>query len=174
MSKKCYYRLFLFVLLIVDLLAAGYLGIRHLRDSLPDTVYLRRGTQDSLENILDLPLVSYPETIDVSDNGSYRIPCSFLGMIPLKEVQVETVEDKWHMLGSMGGDGTPYVHAHCVASNKDCTVCGHLMPGTKVGSGDPELPSHFTLVIAKVSGVEWQAVLDEHKFFYQDVVEFEY
>ena len=39
-----------------------------------------------------------------------------------------------------------------------------------VGSGDPELPSHFTIVIAKITGVEWQAVLDEHKFFYQDVV----
>ena len=94
-------------------------------------------------------------------------------MYPTIPGYLETVEDKWHMLGSMGGDGTPYVHAHCVASNKDCTVCGHLMPGTKVGSGDPELPSHFTLVIAKVSGVEWQAVLDEHKFFYQDVVQFE-
>jgi hypothetical protein len=44
------------------------------------------------------------------------------------------------------------------------------MPGTKVGSGDPELPSHFTIVIAKITGIEWQAVLDEHKFFYQDVV----
>lgn len=95
LSKKCYYRLFLFVLLVVDLFAAGYLGLAHLKNSLPDTVYLRRGTQDSLENILDLPMVSYPETIDVSDNGSYRLPCFFLGIIPLKEVEVKTVEDKW-------------------------------------------------------------------------------
>ena len=45
------------------------------------------------------------------------------------------------------------------------------MPGTKVGSGNPELPSHFTIVIAKITGIEWQAVLDDQKnFFYQDVV----
>ena len=82
-------------------------------------------------------------------------------MYPTIPGYLETVADKWHMLGSMGGDGTPYVHAHCTASNKDATVCGHLMPGTKVGSGNPELPSHFTIVIAKITGIEWQAVLPE-------------
>lgn len=31
----------------------------------------------------------------MSDRGSYQIPCSLLGMLPLKNVQVETVEDQW-------------------------------------------------------------------------------
>ena len=31
----------------------------------------------------------------MSDRGSYQIPCSLLGMLPLKTVQVETVEDQW-------------------------------------------------------------------------------
>lgn len=78
--------------------------------------------------------------------------------------------DKWHMFGSMSGPGTPYIHAHCTASNKDYTVCGHLMPGTKVASGDPSKPSHFTVVIAKVSGLEWQAVIDDKIGFYQDIL----
>lgn len=84
---------------------------------------------------------------------------------------VETIEQKWHYMGSAGGNGTPYVHAHCTATNKDTTVCGHLMPGTRCGSGNPDLPSHFSVVIAKISGVELQATLDDHRFFYQNIVE---
>lgn len=92
-------------------------------------------------------------------------------MFPNIPGYLETPEDKWHMIGSMGGPGTPYIHAHCVATNKDTTVCGHLMPGTKVGSGDMKKPSHFTVVIAKVSGVELQATIDQETGFYQNLVE---
>lgn len=79
--------------------------------------------------------------------------------------------EKWNMFGSMCGPDTPYIHAHCVATNKDYTVCGHLMPGTRVASGDLSKPSHFTVVIAKVSGVELDAVIDDKIGFYQDVKE---
>ena len=92
-------------------------------------------------------------------------------MFPTIEGFLESPADKWHMIGSMAGPGTPYIHAHCVATNKDFTVCGHLMPGTKVASGDPSKPSHFTVVIAKVSGVEWQAVVNDKIGFYQDIAE---
>ena len=93
------------------------------------------------------------------------------GMFPTIEGFLENTADKWHMIGSMGGPDTPYIHAHCVATNKDLTVCGHLMPGTRVASGDPEKPSHFTVVIAKVSGLEWQAVINDRTGFYQDIIE---
>ena len=53
----------------------------------------------------------------------------------------EGPKEKWPMVGCEYGPGTPYIHAHCVASNADYTVCGHLMPGTKVASGDPTKPS---------------------------------
>lgn len=93
------------------------------------------------------------------------------GMFPTVEGVLDTNLDKWHMVGSMSGPGTPYIHAHCVASNKDFTVCGHLMPGTKVASGDKTKPSHFTVIIAKVSGVELQATIDQQVgFFYQDLI----
>ena len=95
------------------------------------------------------------------------------GMFPTIEGYLADNSDKWHMIGSMAGPGTPYIHAHCVATNKDYTVCGHLMPGTKVASGDPNKPSHFTVVIAKVSGLEWQAVIDDRTGFYQDIIETE-
>lgn len=94
MSKKRNYRLFLFVLLVADILAAGGFGINRLKQAIPDTVYIRSGQEEELTGFLDLPMVTYPDTIDVSENGSYRIPCSFLGIFPLKQVQVKMVEDK--------------------------------------------------------------------------------
>ena len=95
LSKKRNYRLFLFGFLVADLMAAGALSLEELKDRIPDTVYIRYGQEEGLQESLDIPLVTYPETIDVSDRGSYQIPCSLLGMLPLKTVQVETVEDQW-------------------------------------------------------------------------------
>lgn len=95
MSKKRNYRLFLFGFLLADLIAAGVLSLEELNDRIPDTVYIRYGQEEGLGDSLDVPLITYPETIDVSDRGSYQIPCSLLGMLPLKNVQVETVEDQW-------------------------------------------------------------------------------
>lgn len=102
LSKKRNYRLFLFVLLLADILAVGGLGIVRLKNAIPDTVYIREGQKDDLTELFDLPMVTYPETIDVSDQGSYQIPCSLLGVFPLKQVQVETVEEKVVSVG-----GTP-------------------------------------------------------------------
>lgn len=95
MSKKRNYRLFLFGFLVTDLIAAGVLSVEELKERIPDTVYVRYGGEEGLKESLDIPLITYPETIDVSDRGSYQIPCSLLGMLPLKTVQVETVEDQW-------------------------------------------------------------------------------
>ena len=95
LSKKRNYRLFLFGFLLADLIAAGVLSLEELKDRIPDTVYIRYGQEEGLGDSLDVPLITYPETIDVSDRGSYQIPCSLLGMLPLKNVQVETVEDQW-------------------------------------------------------------------------------
>lgn len=79
----------------MDLMGIGVLSIQEIQARIPDTVYVRAGQQEGLTESLDIPLVTYPDSIDVSERGSYQIPCSLLGMIPLKEVQVQTVEDKW-------------------------------------------------------------------------------
>ena len=94
MSKKRNYRRFLIVLLVADIFAAGVLGFRHLQNSIPNTVYIHAGQEEELSRALDSPLLTYPDTIDVSDRGSYRISCSLLGILPIKEVQVQTMEEK--------------------------------------------------------------------------------
>lgn len=94
MSKKRNYRLFLFVLLLADILAAGGLTILNLKSTIPDTVYIRSGQKDDLTEILDYPLVTYQDAIDVSDNGNYQISCFLFGIFPLKQVQVRHAEEK--------------------------------------------------------------------------------
>ena len=64
----------------------------------------------------------------------------------------DTDEQKIHMAGTPElKTGAPYVHAHCTCTNATRTVCGHLMPGTRVKSlyQEDEVPSHFTLILAK-------------------------
>ena len=95
MSKKRNYRRLLFVFLIADIIAAGTMGYKEVKNSIPDTLYVRSGNEDGISKMLDNPLVTYPETLNVADSGTYRIPCSLLGVVPLKDVKVETVEDKW-------------------------------------------------------------------------------
>lgn len=94
MSRKRNYRLFLFVLLLADILAVGGLSVVRMKNAIPDKVYIREGQKDGLTELFDWPMVTYPDTIDVSDQGSYQIPCSLLGVFPLKQVQVKTVEEK--------------------------------------------------------------------------------
>jgi len=56
--------------------------------------------------------------------------------------------------------GDPYFHVHIVGSNANETICGHLMVGSKI-IGSPDITSHFTVVIAKVSGVHLRGVWEQ-------------
>ena len=72
--------------------------------------------------------------------------------------ELPTEQDVFTMFGSpfpTGGGRSPYVHAHMTATNSSVTALGHLMPGTIVAnmSLGQSVPSHFTLVIAKVTGL---------------------
>jgi len=53
-------------------------------------------------------------------------------------------------------DGEPYVHCHLSVNSAVHTFMGHLMEGTIIRSPHPV--SHFTVVLAEVSGVELQMV----------------
>jgi predicted DNA-binding protein with PD1-like motif len=59
---------------------------------------------------------------------------------------------------SFKGHGEPYIHVHLVATNSEQTICGHLMEGSAI-KGRPGDLSHFTVVIAKMSGVRLQAFI---------------
>ena len=95
MQKKHNYRLLIFVLLLADMCFMTVFGIRYLKKAIPDTIYIRQGQETGVFQMLDYPFVTYSKSIDVSKNGSYQIPCYFLDMFYLKDVQVETADEKW-------------------------------------------------------------------------------
>ena len=70
-------------------------GVYYLKKIIPDTIYIRQGQETEVSQMMDYPFITYSESIDVSKNGSYQIPCYFLNMIYLKDVQVKTEEEKW-------------------------------------------------------------------------------
>lgn len=92
--RKCNYRRFLCVLLTADLLMAGVFGWWSLKHAIPDTIYIKKDSEEDITKILDLPFVTCQDTVLVSDANAYRVSCNLLGVFPLKEVKVETVEEK--------------------------------------------------------------------------------
>ena len=95
---------------------------------------------------------------------------SFPNNLPTIPGVLNDMRDKWAYMGTSGQYGV-YLHSHMVATNgKYETVCGHLLRGTHVyvtpDSGLEGVPSHFTVVIAKVSGVELKVVSDESGYYH--------
>lgn len=95
MQRKRNYRLLIFVLLLADMCLMTVFGVYYLKKIIPDTIYIRQGQETEVSQMMDCPFITYSESIDVSKNGSYQIPCYFLNMIYLKDVQVKTEEEKW-------------------------------------------------------------------------------
>lgn len=95
LQKKRNYRRLIFVLLLADMCFMTVFGIRYLKKTIPDTIYIRQEQETGISQMLDYPFVTYSKTIDVSKDGSYQIPCYFLNMIYLKDVQVKSADEKW-------------------------------------------------------------------------------
>lgn len=110
-------------------------------------------------------------TLQIDDDVDPNLP-SLPGNYPTIPGELETIEDKWSMAGSPNGkNGAPYVHAHVTCTNNSRTITGHLMPGSTIESlmQGSTTPSHFTLVIAKVSGVKLINKYDKNGY-YHDIV----
>ncbi|WP_247464889.1 DUF296 domain-containing protein, partial [Bradyrhizobium sp. 137] len=75
--------------------------------------------------------------------------------------------------GGFEGHDTPYFKINITVTNTYETICGHLLQGSLVGTvnheGKAHVPSHFTVAIAKVSGVILRATYNKSGF-YHDLV----
>ena len=70
-----------------------------LKENIPDELYVYADEETDWETFFDDPLISYDETVEVSQNGSYQIRCSWLGVLPLKTIKVNTVEKQEVLAG---------------------------------------------------------------------------
>ncbi len=82
------------------------------------------------------------------------------GFCPEKDIIPGLIENELDWLqysGSEGGVGTPFFDGNFSIVNKEVSVMGRLLPGTKVenpGMGRDNKPTHFTLVIGKLKNRE--------------------
>lgn len=63
--------------------------------------------------------------------------------------------------GIINRQGEPYIHVHLTVTQADKTYCGHLIDGCRVRSVHPK--SHFTVVLARVEGVELNFRVSEER-----------
>ncbi|SCB56165.1 protein of unknown function [Bradyrhizobium shewense] len=71
------------------------------------------------------------------------------------------------------GHGTPYARIYATVTGVSGTVCGHLLQGSPIGGinwdGRTSVPSHWSVAIAKVSGVVLKCTYDKTGL-YHDIV----
>ena len=91
-EKQKKYRKFLWYALVGTLLSLFILIYGTLKDHIPDEIFVYADEETDWETFFREPLISYDETVEVSQNGSYQIRCKWLGVLPLKTIKVHTVE----------------------------------------------------------------------------------
>lgn len=91
-EKQKKYRKFLWYALVGTLLSLFILIYGTMKDHIPDEIFVYADEETDWETFIQEPLISYDETVEVSQNGSYQIRCKWLGVLPLKTIKVHTVE----------------------------------------------------------------------------------
>ena len=91
-EKQKKYRKFLWYALVGTLLSLFILIYGTMKDHIPDEIFVYADEETDWETFFQEPLISYDETVEVSQNGSYQIRCKWLGVLPLKTMKVHTVE----------------------------------------------------------------------------------
>ena len=72
-ERKHRYRRLLLALLVIALAGAGIWGYRYLKRSVPDQIYVDRGTGPGLESLTDHPLITFSDDLEVSGGASYQV-----------------------------------------------------------------------------------------------------
>lgn len=91
-EKQKKYRKFLWYALVGTLLSLFILIYGTMKDHIPDEIFVYADEETDWETFFQEPLISYDDTVEVSQNGSYQIHCKWLGVLPLKTIKVHTVE----------------------------------------------------------------------------------
>lgn len=94
MNRRKNYRRFLLWCLGLDMLVMGWLGYRYLDRKIPDEIHVTESGTKEVQRLLEHPLLEFEETIEVSGEGSYLLPCRILGFIPFKDIKVTPAEKR--------------------------------------------------------------------------------
>ncbi len=92
MNRRKSYRRFLLWCLGLDMLIMGWMGYRYLDRKIPNEIHVTENGAQEVRRLLDHPFLEFEETIQVSGEGSYLLPCRILGFIPFKEIKITPAE----------------------------------------------------------------------------------
>ena len=92
MYQKRKYKHFIWLCLVLDLLAMIFLGYRYLDRKIPDEIHIEKDSGLDLSQLCPIPFLSFDEAITASGEGSYQLSCSLFGKIPFKEIKVTPAE----------------------------------------------------------------------------------
>ncbi|OCK53829.1 DUF296 domain-containing protein, partial [Bradyrhizobium sp. LMTR 3] len=116
--------------------------------------------------------VDIPGPLELSAHGIIG-----MGWVPDKSVLPPAFphpEDTGFGPAGFVGHETPYFHVHVTVTSASQTVCGHLLEGSYTGRDEKNIVnasrSHFTVAIAKVSGVILKATWDKTGYYHELVV----
>lgn len=93
-ERKRKYRIFLCCCLVVAFVGMGFLIYETAKEDVPDEIHVYANQQINWEEVFHDPLIRYDSSVEASRNGSYRVECRLLGMIPLKTVKVSLAEEQ--------------------------------------------------------------------------------
>ena len=93
-ERKRKYRIFLCCCLVVAFVGMGFLIYETAKEDVPDEIHVYANQQINWEEVFHNPLIRYDSSVEASRNGSYRVECRLLGMIPLKTVKVSLAEEQ--------------------------------------------------------------------------------
>ena len=93
-ERKRKYRIFLCCCLVVAFVGMGFLIYETAKEDVPDEIHVYANQQINWEEVFHNPLIRCDSSVEASRNGSYRVECRLLGMIPLKTVKVSLAEEQ--------------------------------------------------------------------------------
>lgn len=142
-----------------------------------DTVRIMRYPhmpQGPRDDYLGIDFVELPGPLEVSAHGIIG-----MGWVPDNSMRPPPAITRFSEetgFGAAGFEGheAPYFHVHITSSSASQTVCGHLLEGSCTSSsakheGEVHCVSHFSVAIAKVSGVVLRATWDKTGFYHNIV-----
>lgn len=135
-------------------------------------VKVMRYPHEPVKGLRGIDYVDIRGPLEVSAHGIIG-----MGWVPDESVKPDPI---WTRAGATGfgaagfvGHGDPYFHVHITVSSSSQTVCGHLMEGSPIDevvhNRRNDVPTHFSVAIAKVSGLVMRATFEKNAY-YHDIV----
>jgi stage IV sporulation protein B len=128
--------------------------------SIPDKLYVYSGESGGLGDALSQPLVTFAETVETGNGGSYTIDVSLGHVLPLKTVKVETLDrQELYVSGEAVGiymetDGVMIIDAGTLYDDTglECCPAEHIVkPGDYIKEVDGEAVSSKQELIRRLS-----------------------